>query len=173
MAPKVTLFSLALPSSNPPKIVILLEELGVEYTLIRKERDDVLNGVKAEDFLKISPNGCVPALVDHTNNDFVIWESAAILLYIAERFDPLHKLIGKTLEERAEVWEWLMYQTSGLGPMQAQLFWFKVRHPVKNLDRSVYDRYENEAYRIFDVLEKHLEKHEWVALDKFTVAGMS
>ena len=55
-------------------------------------------------------NGRVPALVDHTNNDYIVWESGAILLYVAERFDPTRKFIGVTLEERAEVWEWLIYQ---------------------------------------------------------------
>ena len=62
---------------------------------------------------------------------------------------------------------------SGLGPMEGQHFWFKRYHPVKDLDKSVYDRYENEVYRIFGVLEKQLEKHEWIALDKFTIAGAS
>ena len=55
-------------------------------------------------------NGRVPALVDHTNNDYIVWESGAILLYVAERFDPTRKFVGVTLEERAEVWQWLIYQ---------------------------------------------------------------
>jgi len=57
-------------------------------------------------------NGRVPALVDHTNNDFTVWESGAILLYVAERFDPSGKFVGKTLEEKAEVWQWLMFQVN-------------------------------------------------------------
>ena len=60
---------------------------------------------------------------------------------------------------------------SGLGPMQGQHFWFKFYHPVKGLDQSVYDRWQNEVYRIYGVLEKQLEKHEWIANDKYTVAG--
>jgi hypothetical protein len=100
-----------------------------------QELGDGPNGVKGADFLKINPcvlisvhqhnnpmcstclnmfflfrNGRVPAIVDHTNNDKIVWESGAILLYIAERFDPTGKLIGKSLEERAEVWEWLFFQ---------------------------------------------------------------
>ena len=57
--------------------------------------------------------------------------------------------------------------------MQGQHAWFRRAHPVKDLDPSVYDRYRNEVYRIYGVLEKQLEKHEWVAIDRFTVAGMS
>lgn len=60
---------------------------------------------------------------------------------------------------------------SGIGPIQGQHFWFKFFHSVKDLDQSVYDRYRNECYRVFAVLEKQLEKHEWIAIDRFTVAG--
>ena len=89
------------------------------------------NGIKGPDFLKINPwvhislsrsidtqrehanrNGRIPALVDHTNNDHAVWESGAILLYVAERFDPKRRFIGNTLEERSQVWEWLFFQVS-------------------------------------------------------------
>ncbi|KIJ51477.1 hypothetical protein M422DRAFT_244640 [Sphaerobolus stellatus SS14] len=174
MAPKVTLFAHGNIVPNPPKVAILLEELGVEYAVVQKEVNvGGPNWVKAPEFLAINPNGRVPALVDHTNNDFIIWESAAILLYVSERFDPEQKFTGKTLEERAEVWQWLSFQISGMGPMQGQNNWFKLRHPVKDLDKSVYERYENETYRVYNVFEKQLEKHEWIALDKFTVVDMA
>jgi len=55
--------------------------------------------------------------------------------------------------------------------MQGQHFWFKFLHPVKDLDQSVYDRYRNETYRVWGVLEKQLERHEWISCDKFTIAG--
>ncbi|KIJ36087.1 hypothetical protein M422DRAFT_261634 [Sphaerobolus stellatus SS14] len=174
MTPKVTLFGhVNLQAPNPPKIAILLEALGVEYEIVNKELGDGPNGIKGEDFLKINPNGRLPALIDHTNDDFAVWESGAILLYVAERFDPSGKFIGRTLKERAEVWEWLIFQLSGLGPMQGQYFWFMKYHPVKNLDQSVSDRYKNEVHRLYGVYEKQLEKHDWVALDRFTVADMA
>ncbi|KIJ53970.1 hypothetical protein M422DRAFT_24965 [Sphaerobolus stellatus SS14] len=172
MAPKVTLFGHG-QTPNPPKIAILLEELGVEYELVNKEMNDGPNGIKGEAFLKINPNGRVPALIDHTNDDFAVWESGAILLYVAERFDPSGKFTGKTLKERAEVWEWLIFQLSGLGPMKGQFFWFLRYHPVKDIDQSVSDRYKNEVYRLYGVYEKQLEKHDWIALDRFTVADMA
>ena len=58
----------------------------------------------------MSRNGRVPAIIDHTNNDKIVWESGAILLYIGERFDPTGRFSGKTLEEKSEIWEWLFFQ---------------------------------------------------------------
>ncbi|KIJ51484.1 hypothetical protein M422DRAFT_26888 [Sphaerobolus stellatus SS14] len=173
MAPQVTLFAHGNVSPGPPKVGILLEELGVEYAVVHKELNDGPNGVKAADFLKINPNARLPVLIDHTNNDFIVWESAAILLYVSERFDSEQKYTGKTLEERTEVWQWLSFEASGLAPMQSQNFYFKHFHPVKDLDESVYERYRNETYRVYAVLEKQLEKHEWIALDRFTIVDMA
>ncbi|KAF8589630.1 glutathione S-transferase [Ramaria rubella] len=173
MVPKVTLYTSGLVP-NPIKVAILLEELEIEYAIVKKDFGDGPNGVKAADFLKINPNGRVPALIDHTNNDHTVWESGAILLYVAERFDPTHKFLGETLEERSQVWEWLFFQVSGLGPTAGQVAWFLRRHPVKDLDPSVIERYRNETYRIYGVLEKRLEKEgEWIALNRFTVADIA
>ncbi|GJJ09225.1 hypothetical protein Clacol_003447 [Clathrus columnatus] len=167
--PQVTLFCSGL-APNPLKVAILLEELGVSYKLIKKEFGDGENRVKAPSFLAINPNGRVPAIIDHTNSDKIVWESAAILLYVAEQFDNSGKYDGENLDEKAVIWEWLMFQISGLGPIQGQVAHFKYYHPVKNLDQSVYDRFINETYRVFSVLEKRLEKQEWIALDRFTIA---
>jgi len=173
MAPKVTLYCLG-TAPNPLKVAILLEELKVEYTVVYKVLGDGPNGVKAPDFLKINPNGRTPAVIDHTNNDKFVWESGAILLYLAERFDKSGKFVGKSLEERAEVWEWLIFQVSGLGPSQGQVGWFTNFHPVKDLHPSVLERYRNETYRIYGVLEKRLEEEgEWLALKRFTVADIA
>ncbi|KIJ44056.1 hypothetical protein M422DRAFT_30595 [Sphaerobolus stellatus SS14] len=171
MGPKVTLFTLSV-APNPAKVVILLEELGIEYRIVPKEVGNGPNGVKNDDFLRVTPNGRVPALIDHTNEDFIVWESGAILLYVAERFDTTGSFIGKTLKERAEVWQWLMFQLSGIGPMQGQHYFFRKSNQVK-VDQSVYDRYLNETYRIYGVLEKQLETHEWIGLDRFTIADMA
>ncbi|KAF8583245.1 thioredoxin-like protein [Ramaria rubella] len=172
MIPKVTLYVHSF-TPNPLKIAILLEELGVEYEAVQRELNDGPHGVKGPEFLKINPNGRLPALIDHTNNDHTVWESGAILLYVSERFDPTHKFTGDTLEEHSQVWEWLFYQVSGLGPTQGQVIWFKTRHPVKDLHPSVLERYVNETCRIYDVLEKRLDKEgEWIALKRFTIAGM-
>ncbi|KAF8583243.1 glutathione S-transferase [Ramaria rubella] len=170
--PKVTLFVHGI-GPNPLKVAILLEELNVEYDAVTKELDDSPNGIKAPNFLKINPNGRLPALIDHTNNNHIVWESGAILLYVAERFDNTHKYIGNTLEERSEVWEWLFLQVSGLGPSQGQVNWFLRHHPIKDLHPSVLERYRTETYRIYGILEERLENNKWVALGRFTVADMA
>ncbi|KAF8577139.1 glutathione S-transferase [Ramaria rubella] len=164
---QVTLFSCK-RGPNPFKIAILLEELGVEYVT---DFGDGPNGVKHADFLKHNPNGRVPAIIDHTNNDRTLWESGAILLYLAERFDKTGGLIGQTLEEKAVVWEWLFYQVSGLGPSQGQANWFVHVHHVKDLHPSVAERYINECYRIYGVLNKALDGKEYLANGHLTVAG--
>ncbi|GJJ10438.1 hypothetical protein Clacol_004664 [Clathrus columnatus] len=174
MDPQVTVFAHG-KTPNPLKVMILLEELGVKYAVKKKEMGDVENGMKRPDFLKINPNGRVPAIIDHTANDFIVWESGAILLYLAEKFGQDGRWVGKSLDERAQVWEWLMFQVSGLGPMQGQLNWFKHFHPVKNLDQSVYDRYSTETYRVYGVLEKRLTNtgNQWLALDCFTIVDIA
>ncbi|GJJ07953.1 hypothetical protein Clacol_002160 [Clathrus columnatus] len=171
MSPQVTLFHHGL-APNPPKVAILLEELGISYELIKKEFGDGENGVKAPAFLAINPNGRVPAIIDHTNNDKFVWESGAILLYLTEQFDAFGKYGGKNLDEKSVIWEWLMLQMSGLGPIQGQLGYFKFLHPVKDIDPSVHDRFKKETLRVFGVLEKRLEKQQWIALDRFTIAGL-
>ncbi|KAF8576756.1 glutathione S-transferase family protein [Ramaria rubella] len=173
MAPKVTLFAHGL-AVNPIKVAILLEELDVEYDIIHKELGDVPKGVKAPDFLKLNPNGRLPVLIDHTNNDHIVWESGAIILYLAERFDPSNKFIGVGLEERSQVWEWLFFQMSGLGPSQGQAVWFLRYHPLKEpeIHPSVMERYRDETYRIYGVFEKKLEG-EWIVLGRFTLADVA
>ncbi|KAF8576955.1 glutathione S-transferase [Ramaria rubella] len=162
MAPQITLFSHG-RAPNPPKIAILMEELSIEYTLINKNLD----------FIKINPNGRTPAIIDHTNGDRIVWESGAILLYLAERFDKTGEFIGKTLEDKSDVWMWLFYQVSGLGPSQGQANWFTHFHPVKDIDPSARERYINECYRIFGVLEKRLEGKEYLVLGRFTLADIA
>ncbi|GJJ07954.1 hypothetical protein Clacol_002161 [Clathrus columnatus] len=170
MSPQITLFHHGV-APNPPKVAILLEELGISYELIKKEFGDGENGVKAPDYLAINPNGRLPSIIDHTNNDKIIWESGAILIYLTERFDKSGKYGGENLDEKAVVWEWLMLQLSGLGPILGQVGYFKLQHPVKDLDPSVINRFKNETLRVFGVLEKRLENREWIALNRFTIAG--
>lgn len=78
------------------------------------------NFLSSVSFFKVNPNGRVPALVDHDENDLTIWESGAILNYLSEKFDPNGVLSGKNLAERAQIQTWLFYQVSGMGPVQGQ-----------------------------------------------------
>lgn len=172
--PKISVYvsKLAL-TPNPSKVVILLEELGIPYITIQKEFGDGPSGVKAPDFLKINPNGRVPAIIDHANGHKIVWESGAILYYLAEKYDISGKYFGKNLDEKAEVMKWLMFQVSGLGPMQGQVHYFNNTHPEKNLHPSVYERFRDETHRIWSVFEKRLEHREWLALNRFTIADIA
>lgn len=147
-----TLYSHLGPGPNPLKVAILLEKLGLSYDVVPLVfGDDPEKGVKGK-FLKINPNGRVPALVDHQNKDFTVWESGAILLYLVGKYDKEGKFLGKTVEEQtithqvssdgakeertyrhADVKicfaahfsdpQWLLHQMSGLGPVQGVSNW--------------------------------------------------
>ena len=118
------------------------------------------------DFIKISPNGRIPAIVD-TDNDLSIFESGAIMLYLA---DKAGELIPKDVVGRAKVTEWLMFQMGGIGPMMGQANVFFRYFPEKF--QPVIDRYQNESRRLFEVLDRQLSKNEWVA-GEYSIADIA
>ena len=108
-------------SANTPngqKITIALEELGLDYKLNKLNLG--LRDQKQPAYLAINPNGRIPALVDQSNDGFAVFESGAILIYLAEKFD---KLMPSDSNGRSLVMQWLMFQMSALGPMIGQLGW--------------------------------------------------
>ncbi len=115
---------------------------------------------KAPSFTKFNPNGRIPAIVDHKNNDFVVWESAAILFYIANKYDTEHKSIPAKFEDEIQVLTWVSFQISGLGPYQGQLNWFKHFH--KEQIPSAVERYYNETKRVYGVIEGQLKDKEYI-----------
>lgn len=116
-----TLYSHKGPGPNPLKAAILLQKLGLTYDVVALDfGDDAEKGVKGK-FLKVNPNGRVPALVDHQNKDFTIWESGAILYYIVEKYDTSGTFFGKSTDDKSVVMQWLTHQLSGLGPAQGQV----------------------------------------------------
>jgi GSH-dependent disulfide-bond oxidoreductase len=148
---------------NGRKASILLEELGLPYTVhpIDITKDEQFH----PDFLRISPNNRIPAIVDR-DNGFHLMESGAIMLYLAEKTG---KLLPKDLEPRYRVIEWLMWQMGGIGPMLGQ-----VHHFVKfNQGKAPYaeDRYLKEAHRLYGVLDRRLADHEYVA-DAYSIADI-
>ena len=150
------------------------EELGLPYKSIFIEMNDSENGVKGPAFLKLNPNGRVPAIVDPNNNNFVVWESMAILVYIAQMYDTKKSFYGRTIEEQATVNQWVAFQISGIGPTQGQINWFKRRdpNPTKN-DRAI-ERYTNEALRLYRVLDRQLEEQNGtICLNKVTIADFA
>ena len=152
------------PTPNGHKISCLLEALQMDYEAI------LVNLSEGEqfkpDFLKISPNGRIPAIVD-TENDLSIFESGAIMIYLA---DKAGKLIPQNTTKRYKVMEWLMFQMGGIGPMMGQANVFYRYFPEKL--QPAIDRYQNEGRRLFEVLDKQLNDNEWLAGD-YSIADIA
>lgn len=162
------------PTPNGQKIHIMLEECGLDY---ETQWVDIDKGEQFEaEFLKISPNNKIPALVDHDGpaGEISLFESGAILLYLAEK-------TGKFLpSEPARKWDtikWLMWQVGGFGPMLGQAHHFNAYAPMKPDGPVVLpyaqERYTNEACRLYGVLDRQLGDHKWVAADEYTIADMA
>lgn len=153
---------------NPPKVPIVLEELGIPYEVVP------LNpmNVKTPQYLAINPNGRIPAIYD-PNNDLTLWESGAIIEYLIEKYDTDQKFSfppGSNDSYHAK--QWLYYQVSGQGPYYGQAVWFHVHH--KEDIPSAKERYANEIKRVTGVLESHLAKNgPWLVGDKMSFADLS
>jgi GSH-dependent disulfide-bond oxidoreductase len=149
---------------NGRKASIMLEEIGLPYTAhaVDISKDEQFK----PEFLKISPNNRIPAIVDR-DNGLHLMESGAILIYLA---DKTGKLLPKDGEKRYRVTEWLMWQMGGPGPMLGQ-----VHHFVKyNKGKAPYaeERYLKEAHRLYGVLDRRLADHEFVA-DEYSIADIA
>lgn len=150
----IELFTAATP--NGWKIAITLEELAVPYTV----RPIKLSAGEQKEswYTALNPNGKIPTIVDHGANDFVVFESGAIQLYLAERSGAL---IGATPEERSRVVQWLMFQMSGVGPMMGQAAVF-LRYAPEKIPFAI-ERYQREVRRLFEVLDRRLQVVEFLA----------
>ncbi len=149
---------------NGRKVSIALEELGLPYTVhpIDIGKDEQF----APDFLKISPNNRIPAIVDR-EADYALFESGAILMYLAEKTG---RLMPKDVPSRYRVVEWLMWQMGGVGPMLGQAHHFL--HFNKGKAPYAEERYSNEARRLYKVLNTRLEGRRFVAGD-YSIADIS
>jgi len=153
------------PTPNGWKISIMLEELGMDYTVhpIRLDRQEQ----KSEEYLKINPNGRIPTIVDRDNGDFAVFESGAIMIYLAEKAGAL---MPRDEKGRSLVIQWLMFQMAGIGPMmgQANVFY---RYAPEKIPYAI-GRYQREVLRLFAVLEKRLADHEYLAGD-YSIADIA
>ena len=152
------------PTPNGHKVSCLLEALEMDYEAILVNLSE--GEQKKPNFLKISPNGRIPAIVD-TENDLSIFESGAIMIYLA---DKAGKLIPQDTARRYKVMEWLMFQMGGIGPMMGQANVFYRYFPEKL--QPAIDRYQNEGRRLFEVLDKQLNDNEWLAGD-YSIADIA
>jgi len=142
----------------------MLEEIGLEYRVFPVDIDN--REQYDPEFLKISPNARIPAIVDH-DDDFHLMESGAILMYLASKTGQLMPVSG---EAHWRVVEWLMFQMGGVGPFLGQ-----THHFVKfNPDKSEYarERYLKENKRIYKVLDTRLAEHEYLA-DEYSIADVA
>jgi GSH-dependent disulfide-bond oxidoreductase len=118
-------------------------------------------------FLEINPNGRIPAIVDHDNGDFAVFESGALMIYLAEKAG---KLLPRDVKGRSLVIQWLMFQMGGIGPMMGQANVF-FRYAPEKLPYAI-DRYQRECRRLFEVLDQQLKDHEYVAGD-YSIADIA
>ncbi|KAL2154274.1 hypothetical protein VTH82DRAFT_2950 [Thermothelomyces myriococcoides] len=139
---------------NPPKVHVILEELGLPYEIEAVPFSDV----KKPEYLAINPNGRLPSIQD-PNTGLTLWESGAILEYLVEKYDTDHKLSFPAGSSEAYLAkQWLYFQTTGQGPYYGQAVWFSRYHPEKL--PSAVDRYVNEIKRVTGVIEGHLARQK-------------
>ena len=157
------------PTPNGHKVHIMLEELEMPYNVIPI---NIGEGDQFKpDFLKISPNNKMPAVVDPDGADgapISIFESAAILLYLAEKTG---RFMPQDMRGRYNAMQWLMFQMGSVGPMLGQAHHFRGYAPEK-LPYAI-DRYTNEAGRIYGVINRHLGESAWLAGDDYTIVDMA
>ena len=158
----IELYTSATPNGH--KASVTLEELELDYEV------RLVNLGKAEqktlEFLALNPNGRIPVIKDR-ENDHVVFESGAIMIYLAEKTG---RLLPAQEPQRSRVIQWLMFQMGGIGPMMGQANVFYRYFPEK-LQLAI-DRYQNETRRLFEVLDVALQDREWLA-DDFSIADIA
>jgi GST-like protein len=165
--PDIHLYTAA--TMNGYKPVIFLEEAGVPYELTfvdfaKKEQ-------KAPEYMKLNPNGWIPTIVDRPNGDFAVFESGAILWYLAEKYGAF---LPSDPKEKSETLQWLMFQMGGIGPMMGQAMYFqRIAAPNGNEEPFAIARYVHETRRLLEVLDTWLEGRDWLAGEEYTIAYMA
>ena len=163
----IELYSWATPNGH--KVHVMLEECGLAYRAIPV---DIGAGDQFKpDFLAISPNNKIPAIVDPDGPDgqpISLFESGAILMYLAAKTG---KFLPSDLRGRYRTLEWLMFQMGGVGPMLGQAHHFRMYAPEK-IPYAI-DRYSNETKRLYGVMDKRLESSRFIAADEYTIADIA
>jgi GST-like protein len=159
----IELYSATTP--NGYKASIMLEETGLPYRvrpikLGEKEQ-------KQDWYLRLNPNGRIPTIVDHDNGDFVVFESGAILIYLAEKSGMF---LPSEPRQRSRVLQWLMFQMAGIGPMQGQANVF-YRYAPEKIPYAI-KRYQDETRRLYEVLEGQLQGREYL-VDELSIADFA
>jgi glutathione S-transferase/GST-like protein len=159
----IDLYTAATPNGH--KVSIALEELALPYTVHALNLGQLEQ--KRPEFLKISPNGRIPAIVDRDLGEFAVFESGAILIYLAEKTG---RLMPSDIRGRSRVIQWLMFQMGGIGPMMGQANVF-FRYLPEKIQPAI-DRYQAEVRRLFGVLDGQLAQNEYLAGD-YSIADIA
>jgi len=166
---RIQLYSL--PTPNGVKVSTMLEETGLPYEphLVRFDSHDQMS----PEFLSLNPNNKIPAIIDPDGpggRPLPLWESGAILLYLA---DKAGKLIPADAAGRYETIQWLMFQMGGIGPMFGQVGFFNRFAGKDYEDKRPRDRYVAESRRLLNVLNQHLAGRTWIMGDDYTIADIA
>lgn len=157
------------PTMNGWKPLIFLEEAGVDYDLRPIDFDQ--KEQKEPWYLELNPNGRIPTLVDRAADDFVVFESAAILWYLAERTG---QFLPEDPKARSRTLQWLFFQMAGVGPMMGQAMWFRrIARPKGHDVPLAIDRYTSESHQLLEVLDGQLAKAGPFLLGDYTIADMA
>ena len=159
----IELYTAATP--NGRKISVMLEEIGLDYTV--HALDLGKGDQKQDDFLELNPNGRIPAIVARDNDNFSVFESGAIMLYLAEKTG---QLLPQAEKPRSEVIQWLMFQMAGIGPMMGQANVFFRYFPEKI--PAAIDRYQHESLRLLTVLDTRLKGRDYLC-DSYSIADIA
>ncbi|GGW83478.1 glutathione S-transferase family protein [Alteromonas halophila] len=159
----IDLYTAATP--NGWKASVALEEMGLDYTV---HSINLMQGEqKKPEFLALNPNGRIPVIVDGDANGTIVFESGAIMIYLAEKTG---QFLPESGPARSQVLQWLMFQIGGVGPMMGQANVFH-RYLEERIPTAI-DRYQNEVRRLFTVLDSHLTDFEYLAGD-YSIADMA
>lgn len=153
---------------NGWKPLIFLHEAEIPYDLVpiefsKKEQ-------KAPEYMKLNPNGRIPTIVDRGNDNFAVFESGAIMWYLAEKYDMFLSHDPRT---RSETLQWIMFQMGGIGPMMGQAMYFeRIAKPNGDDIPFAIKRYVDESRRLLEVLDTRLEGRDWLVGDAYSIADM-
>jgi glutathione S-transferase len=153
------------PTPNGHKASCTLEALEMPYETHFVNISD--GDQHKPDFRALNPNGRIPVIVDRDMDNLAIFESGAIMIYLAEKAG---RLLPTDVKGRSRVIQWLMFQMGGVGPMMGQANVFYRYFPEKL--QPAIDRYQNECRRLFEVLDGHLAENEWLA-DDYSIADIA
>lgn len=154
---------------NGWKPIIFLEEAGVDYDLTPIDFNK--REQKEPWYVDLNPNGRIPTIVDRSNDDFAVFESGAILWYLAEKYQ---KFLPKGYKQRSEALQWMMFQMSAIGPMMGQAMYFqRIAAPQGHEDEFAIKRFVSESRRLLEILDQRLAGRDYILGDDYSIVDMA